>query len=113
MLYFVIPAIQLLYGFQVTIVLCFLVVWVPTIFNIRGIVNLNYFSLGYPLNKSENVTIRKRKELFVSLLQSQFVLYRQVQSAHTASGGPNKSEQLPTKEKLLPMDWLQWNGPGS
>ena len=92
MLYIVISANQLLYGFQVRIVLRFHVVWVPTIFNLRRIVNLNYFSVGYPLNKSENVTIRKREEVYVSLLQSRYVLYRQVQFAHRASGGPNKPE---------------------
>ena len=52
-------------------------------------------------------------EINVMVLQSQYVLYRQVQSAHRASGGPNKPEQLQSKEQQLRLGWLQRNGPGS
>ena len=71
------------------------------------------------MNKSENVrmlnnaTRKKTEELIVSLLQSQYVQYRQVQSAHRRSGGLHKPEQLQSKAKLLRLGWLQWNGPGS
>ena len=44
--------------------------------------------------------------------QSQYKHYRQVQSAHRASRGPNRRWRLLTKEDLLWLGWFQRNRPG-
>lgn len=48
----------------------------------------------------------------VLLLQSQYKLYCQVQSANRARRGTNNLERLLTKEEQLPVGRIQWSRPG-
>ena len=46
------------------------------------------------------------------ILQSQYKLYCQVQSANRARRDTNNLERLLTKEELLPVGRIQWSRPG-
>ena len=66
---------------------------------------------GNKFQKSKKSCI---SQMFLSItFQSKHILHRQVQSAHRGSGNSNNCEELQYEKAVLPVGWIQWNGPCS